>query len=782
MIGKFRTEMTKNKRFLKILAATLLLIFVGGSLFAGHTDFTDCKIYYPDLSSEKTRLAAQMFHDEIARKTGVHLQMDANPGFFGTPTIIIGLENEILSLHKNFESGLKKLPATSLDGYKILSFPDEKIIMVAGHNNRGVMYGVGYLLRKMELRNEDIKVPLLSISSSPKLRIRGHHITYRFTNDSMFQAKSLYEQYMRELIYFGLNHVSVSNPAEAKLAMKYGMDISMYLANVGGDYESPEGIRKELEKREIIFRNMPKLNEVFVPGGDPGDLEPDVLFNWLDKLAPVLLKYHPDARIWVSPQNNNKGKATAEWYHSFFEHVNRDYSWFGGVVFGPWTRVPLYEIREIVSEHIPIRRFPDITHLFGCQYPAPELDWVFAHTLSRMSIQPRPAGFKYIHNLYADLVVGARPYSEGNSDDENKFVWSDQDWNPDIPVIETLRDYARLFIGPDYTESIAQGILALEENLKGPLIENENIEKTLLQWQEMDNKADTVIRLNPRFQMGLIRAYYDTYLKQRLQYETVLENKAFEVLRNAQHVGTLNALKNAEYILLHTDKESINQDYKEKINDLYQTLFQSPGPQWMTENQKCEFVDRIDVPLNNSEWLLAQFNSINKLATEPERLQQINNVLNRTNPGPGGFYDNLGTEVSFRRVKSEKTTFQDPGSHVYPRRNYIRGSVPMPVSWKVQMATLYEEPLVLSYEDLDPNSSYNIRINYTGGIGRGQSKMKLVADRKYIVHDFIETEGNPVQEFPVPKEALQDGKIEFSWTCAKGERGSPVAEVWIIKN
>lgn len=261
--------MTMNKEFLKLLAATLLLIFTGGSLFARHVDFTGCKIYYPAVSSEKTILAAQMLHDEIARKTGVYLQMDADPEFFGASTIIVGLENEILSLHKNFESGLKELPATRLDGYKILSLPDEKIILIAGHDNRGVMYGVGYLLRKMELRNEDIKVPLLSVSSSPKFQIRGHHISYYFTNDSLLKVKSLFEQYLRELIYFGLNHVSVSNPAEAKLAMEYGMDISVYMANVGGDFESPEGIRKELEKRDNI-QKYAKIERSFCSWWRPG--------------------------------------------------------------------------------------------------------------------------------------------------------------------------------------------------------------------------------------------------------------------------------------------------------------------------------------------------------------------------------------------------------------------------------------------------------------------------------------------------------------------------------
>ncbi len=60
--------------------------------------------------------------------------------------------------------------------------------------------------------------------------------------------------------------------------------------------------------------------------------------------------------------------------------------------------------------------------------------------------------------------------------------------DPTTPVIETLRDFARLFIGPDYTETFAQGILALENNLKGPLLANNGVDSTLLQWQEMEKQ------------------------------------------------------------------------------------------------------------------------------------------------------------------------------------------------------------------------------------------------------------------------------------------------------
>ena len=112
-------------------------------------------------------------------------------------------------------------------------------------------------------------------------------------------------------------------------------------------------------------------------------------------------------------------------------------------------------------------------------------DIAFAMTLGRECINPRPEDEKYIHNFYAGYAQGSISYSEGTNDDVNKFVWSDQDWNPSTPVIETLRDYARFFIDPDFSEGVAQGLMALERNFRGPLLLNEGVERTLQQWQKL---------------------------------------------------------------------------------------------------------------------------------------------------------------------------------------------------------------------------------------------------------------------------------------------------------
>ncbi len=95
-----------------------------------------------------------------------------------------------------------------------------------------------------------------------------------------------------------------------------------------------------------------------------------------------------------------------------------------------------------------------------------------------------------------------------------------------------------------------------------------------------------------------------------------------------------------------------------------------------------------------------------------------------------------------------------------------------------QVTTLYDVPLEIVYDNLDPKGNYTVRVAYTG---RFPSKIKMVAD-DIPVHDYIKTGLQPIYEFDVPSEALLDGNVTFKWTCGEGERGSQVAEIWFIKN
>jgi len=776
-------------------------------------DISNAYVLTSDKISTLELKAVTVLIEEIERRTGIRLKTVHNWPTDGKPIILVGSESTISRFIKPYANFLKRLEKPRNEGYRILVNADKGIIFVVGADQRGVLYGVGKLLRKLYLRNNSIKIDEnFWISSTPKYALRGIQLGYR-PKTNAYDAWSVeqFDQYIRELAIFGANSIEILPPRTddepisphmkvdpLKMMIKlseiidsYGLDVWIWYPNMfsESDYKNEEYMKKELAEREEIFSKLPRIDAVFIPGGDPGNIEADTLFRWAEQVSEVLHKYHPNAKIWLSPQLM---RDSDEWYDAFYANIRKEPEWLGGIVFGPWVKTPLPELRKIIPKKYPIRYYPDITHNLLCQYPVQDWDPAFAITLGRECINPRPRAMKYIHNLFSPYTIGSICYSEGINDDVNKFIWLDQDWNPETPVIETLRDYVRLFISCDYVEDISQGLMALEENWKGPLAVNEQVEITLKQWREIESKAPQSVLNNYRFQMGLLRAYYDAYIKRRLIYEMELEKEALEVLELSSSIGTLEALKKAEAILKKAKREPLAQNYKMKCEELAEQLFKNIGAQLSVEKygaiwwDRGAFIDDIDMPLSNYKYLLRKIEYVREIESEEERIKEIYKITNRNNPGPGGFYVNFGSFGSLSYISNRLEWEKDPGNLFSPFINFVPSLLHppyelgvTPMVWISCLTTIYDNPIVLSYDYLDPMSEYILKVTYIGLYGG--DKVKLIANDKYLVHDFIEIKNKILTlEFSIPREAIMSGKLKLTWT-PKGGRRMHIAELWLIR-
>ncbi|MEQ8551103.1 MAG: hypothetical protein RIC06_24830 [Cyclobacteriaceae bacterium] len=777
-------------------------------------DFSDFSIYSPKKDARSLQKVIQVLTEEVEKRSG--LRIETSRKITDGKQIILSL-GETKDLPADLSEKLDQMNTIEAEGYKLLTLPESGKIIVHAHTKRGALYGVGKLLRMMEIRKNKVMAPAsIRLSSSPAYEIRGHQLGYRpKTNSYDAWTVAQFDQYIRDLATFGANSIEIMPPRtdddftsrhmklpaidmireQSRICDEYDLDVWMWYPNMGSDYEHPDSLQVEIDERHKVFSTVPRLDHLFVPGGDPGDLEPDILFTWLEKVAVILHKYHPEAKIWISPQ---VFRPTKEWLGKFFGYINEKPDWLGGVVFGPWVKTPVDDIRKIVDAGIPIRRYPDITHSLSSQYPIPEWDLAWAITLGRECINPRPNDQKMIHNALDQFANGSLSYSEGTNDDVNKFIWSDQDWDPETPVIETLRDYARYFISPNHTESIAQGLLALEKNIDGPLLTNEHVQNTLMQWQAIEKSATLEMQNNFRYQMGLIRAYHDAYVQKRLTYETWLEQKAIEALAQYPKIGIPRAVEMSRSILAEAWELPIDEALKTRCYELADDLYESIGAQLTIEKHgamggRGNFMDNIDNPLNDVAWIYSQLNKVEKASSAPEMIKLLQETLERTNPGPGGFYDNFGNPSAWNRVIFRNNVSEDPGNLKTPRVSFgvgLQGKEwvheitakgfegdAAPMAWMNQVTTLYDQPLEIRYENLDPDAEYSIRVSYTG---RFRSRMRMEADG-IEVHDFIKTGIQPTYELPIPQEALADGEVTFSWTCGEAERGSQVSEIWIIK-
>ncbi len=169
------------------------------------------------------------------------------------------------------------------------------------------------------------------------------------------------------------------------------------------------------------------------------------------------------------------------------------------------------------------------------------------------------------------------------------------------------------------------------------------------------------------------------------------------------------------------------------------------------------------------------------------RIREIATIVNWTDPGPGGFYDDLGNTRRQPHLVRGIGLAGDPGFYETPRVGFITGrrvAAHYPISWWDSMESLYDAPLRLHYDELDPRAAYSVRIAYAGD--SPSTKIRLLADEKYVVHPEI-TKPRPAAlvEFDVSREATRDGHLTLTWYRQAGlggnGRGCAVADVWLIK-
>ncbi|MHC4214517.1 MAG: alpha-glucuronidase family glycosyl hydrolase [Planctomycetota bacterium] len=817
-----------------LIAFLVCCLLVPPYAFAAETmeDFSNCVIVTPAKSGPVEAKAITVLQEEIKKRTGIYITVQNTWPQDAKPVIAIGLLSDLKQFSGPFQGKLNGSKTLGAEGFALMTKTEpRKATIIIGKDPRGMLYGIGWLLRKSQLRENSILVPRNLIKvSTPKYWLRGHQLGYRpKTNAYDAWTPGQFDQYIRELALFGTNSIEICPPRTddeyinkhmkvepmemmirlSEILDSYDLDVWIWQPNMGKPldpshpsyplqppwdpsmgpdehYVTEEGIQKELAEREEIFSKLKRIDHILVPGGDPGHLHPDQLFPWMERVAPLLKKYHPSAKIWLSPQAMNP---TREWLSSFYKYVNKKPEWLGGVVFTPWVKTPIDQMRRIVRKDIEIRRYPDITHIIACQYPVRNWDLAWALTLHRECYNPRPLAMKAIHNAFDEFACGSVTYTEGIHDDINKFIWSDQDWDPDTEPLETMRDYCRLFISPDYADELAQGFMAQERNWQGPLVSNTQVRVVFEQWVTLEKIVSEKIKNNYRFQMGLLRAYYDEYVRQRLINETSLEMQAMEILGTATKTGSLKAMAKAEEILDKARTEPVVVEYKKKCELLSDLLFENIGSQLTVAKHAAQhrtrgaFMDGIDEPLNNIAWLKAQFRQIRPIKDEKIRIQKIDGIVNRTNPGPGGFYDNMGAHDSLKRIVNTTKWEDDPGTLLSSRISYYyKINLPedrdIPLAWKNQASAIYETPLRIRYKDLDPNARYRIRVSYTGRRGK---KVRLDADDVFKIHDLIDTRKPPIREFDIPGGATADGKLELTWSCGQVQRGSQISEIWLMK-
>jgi len=772
---------------MKTIKLFFIFFWVSFSLSAQNRELNSLEVMISsNIKSPQRESLEKVIQEEIGKRTGLNVT-STKKWSNASPILALALQGDNKLFEKSIPSraGVDRLHA---EGFHLVAeeTKESNVIWIIGADVRGLLFGIGKLLRIAEMSQGSVILPHnLDIKSSPEYSMRGHQLGYRNTANS-WDAWTVeqFDQYIRELALFGSNSIEgipfqqvtksvhMRLPRQemdieiSKICNAYDLDYWIWIPSEA-DLTDEKVREEELKMNEDFYKAIPRLDGVFFPGGDPGDNHPREVMSYLEKLSTILHKYHPKAGMWISLQGFDDEKVDY-----FFNYLYKDEpDWLTGVAYGPSSPEVDVERKRLPAKY-KHRLYGDLTHTVRCQYPTENWDQAYALTEGREVSNPQPYYYAKVFREDALFTDGFLSYSDGIHDDVNKVIWNQMGWNADMEVREVMIEYCRFFFGAEVAEAAADGILSLERNWDGPLVQNGSVLATMEHWRNLE-AANPLLQSNWRWQLLLLRAYYDGYTRQRLIFEKSLEKQANSILEGVDVSTVESAMDEALTILNRADTQPVNQELKQTIEQLAETLFNSIGLQSSLPKYQANgyergcFMDFIDYPLNNRWWLEDEFAKISNMKSDNEKLDRLKVIANWENPGKGGFYDNI-SDVSASPHVTSRT--DDAIDYAWWDDGFSR---------KRLSTQLFQFSPILEYKKLDSESQYMIRVS-------GYGEALLRANGELLSPVRYEKELETCKEFLLPKELIKDGKLTLTFdrpdeAHLNWRQYSKVTDVWLIR-
>ena len=194
--------------------------------------------------------------------------------------------------------------------------------------------------------------------------IRGHQIGYR-TTPNTYDAWD-YDQYFRyylDMMAFGTNTCEHNGTKPSKnfrnALMKYeqyeflaeasrladAIDLGVSLWHANDDNETEE---ESLLARRELYSSMPRLDYLFVPGGDPGEMEASAFVDRCKKISRLLKEIHPESQFHPSAQAPH---TYPDWGKVFTDCIKNEPDEIDMVInMEPWDSEKIYDRMGVDGE------------------------------------------------------------------------------------------------------------------------------------------------------------------------------------------------------------------------------------------------------------------------------------------------------------------------------------------------------------------------------------------------------------------------------------------------
>ena len=278
----------------------------------------------PNLTGAAAK-AVVVLTEEIEKRTRIELTRAHDWPGHASPVIAIGLRSALDEFGGSYVSQLADDGDDAPEGYRIQVRTDGQgpAILIVGNDARGLLYGVGHLLRTLRMERGSIRLDThLDLTTAPHYPLRGHQLGYRDkTNSYCSWDLPQWDEYIRDMVIFGANAIELIPPRSddnadsvhfplpplrmmkgmSQLADDYDVDVWIWFPAMDEDYTDPATVEFALNEWNEVFELLPRIDNIFVPGGDPGQTQPGVLLAMLEKQAEQLRRTHPDAKKKIDP-------------------------------------------------------------------------------------------------------------------------------------------------------------------------------------------------------------------------------------------------------------------------------------------------------------------------------------------------------------------------------------------------------------------------------------------------------------------------------------------------
>jgi glycerophosphoryl diester phosphodiesterase len=557
-----------------------------------------------------------------------------------------------------------------------------------------------------------------------------------------------------------------------------------------------------------------------------------------EELTDVLHRFHPQTHAFVGNQKlDNAGD------QAILRHLQqRSESRIEGIVFGPgsnamgWMpgrrqdhRVDLFPysgmgqvdgyLRHLLHELPPERHlllFSDLTHWVYSQYglmdhhliadrdghlppvwdrwmvdqrPDPAMQQVY----NRRTFHARPRAYHRIFQHVMRFGLGDVAYSEGHHDHFNQWMWQRLMWDPHQSVEDAVLAYCQYHFGPQAASTMREAILLHEQNLSTSITENPGIDRFI----ELVELAGRQIPKeygdeNYLWLQYLQRGLIDKCIQIQLAAQKSLEHRVLKLLEEGlsqsrgeeasekvdqaelgagETPALAEALNEAAQLLQRPLQTPELQDLRERADQLGQQSDALYG----VRNEGLFNLDQDYVGLG---WLLRE---VHRAMEQPRTKQRelVQRIVHYEDPGPGGFYDDLGHPDRSPHLV-----------HGWPFGDGEFSDSNRPSQRRMAFTTDGQAGVTLRYQKLNPNASYRVRMtlvrpSYKERFARWhrQTGQSIYAD-DFVLAENLELPEHEADffEFDIPVAATSDGELQLRFEKQPGIGEGPESQLTVWRN